>query len=173
MKTSTTAFALIATFLVSGTAFAQSQWWNDPLQGETQLISGFTPDPASYDLTAGGGSNPQNVAELNYTDALDGTACAGFVTRSPDFRFNYESGAFPFLRFFVQTHNGADAVLLINDSAGNWRCNDDSFGTFMPTVDFVAPASGQYDVWIGSYDASSGNPATLHITELESNHPMP
>ena len=171
MNKSIFALSLLAVFFLTSVAFAQSQWWRDPLQGETMLVSGFTPDPMGYDLTAGGGSNPQDVAELNYTDALDGTPCAGFVTRSPDFRFNYTAGAYPFLRFYVQTHNGADAVLLINDAHGNWRCNDDSFGTFMPTVDFVNPAGGQYDVWVGTYDASSGNPSTLYITELDSNHP--
>ncbi len=156
---------------IGATALAQSQWWNDPLQGETGLAEGFVPDPAEHSLTAGGGSNPQDVSELGYTDAVDGTSCIGFVTRSPDFRFNYTSTGGSLLRFYVQTHNGADAALLVNDSNGNWRCNDDSYDGLMPTVDFANAPAGQYDVWVGTYDVSSNNPSTLYITELDSNHP--
>ncbi len=148
-----------------------AQWWQDPTFGAINLVSGFTPDPWPHSITAGGGHNPQNVSQLGYSDSVDGTRCVGFVARSPDFRFNYTQGAFPFLRFYVQTTNGADAMLLINDPYGNWRCNDDSHGTLMPSIDFRNPASGQYDVWIGTYDGSSYNPGNLYITELEGNHP--
>jgi hypothetical protein len=67
--------------------------------------------------------------------------------------------------------DNVDAMLLINDPNGNWRCNDDSHGGLQPTVDFVNPISGQYDIWVGTYTASSGNPGALMITELEGNHP--
>lgn len=146
-------------------------WWRDPTFGAIDLASGFTPDPWAHEVTAGGGSNPQNVRELGYYDAEDGTRCVGYVTRSPDFRFNYTAGEFPFLRFYTRMQDNADAMLLINDPHGNWRCNDDSHGTLQATIDFSKPESGQYDVWIGSYDASSGNPGHLMITELEANHP--
>ncbi len=146
-------------------------WWRDPTFGAIDLVSGFAPDPWAHEITAGGGSNPQNVAELGYTDSHDGSRCVGYVTRSPDFRFNYVAGEFPFLRFYVRMSNNADAMLLINDPNGQWRCNDDAHGTLMPALDFRNPVSGQYDLWIGTYDASSGNPGHLMITELESNHP--
>jgi hypothetical protein len=69
------------------------------------------------------------------------------------------------------THNGADATLLVNQPDTTWRCNDDSHGTLMPAIDFANPSGGQYDVWVGTYDASSHNPATFYITELASNNP--
>jgi hypothetical protein len=160
--------ALLVVFSATS-AFAQARWWQDPTFGATQLNAGFMPDPWSQSLTAGGGSNPQNVAELGYFDAVDGSPCLGFVTRSPDFRFVYSGGSF--LRFYVQTHNGADATLLVNQPDTSWRCNDDSHGTLMPTIDFYNPMGGQYDVWVGTYDGSSRNPATFYITELSGNHP--
>lgn len=163
---------VLAVSCIAAVAFAQARWWQDPTFGATELHAGFTPDPWTQTLTAGGGSNPQNVSELGYTDAVDGTPCIGFVTRSPDFRFNYTAAGMSLLRFYVQTQNGADAMLLVNDPNASWRCNDDSHGTLMPAIDFANPISGQYDVWVGTYDGTSHNPATFYITELDSNHPM-
>jgi hypothetical protein len=131
------------------------------------------PDPAAYSLTAGGGRDPVNVASLGLYDQATGMPCGqAFITRSPDFRFFFTPGSsFNFLRMYVQTHNGADATLLVNQPDTSWRCNDDSFGTLMPSIDFSYPMSGQYDVWVGTYDASSHNPATFYITELDYNRP--
>ncbi len=149
-------------------------WAGRPTFGSRDLVTGFTPDPNERRLTAGSGRDGINVATLNITDATTGQSCGqGFVTRNPDFRYNFVSGeSFDFLRFYVETRNGADAFLLINQPDGSWRCNDDSFGTLHPTIDFASPASGQYDVWVGTYTESSGNPATLYITELEGNRPQ-
>ena len=36
---------------------------------------------------------------------------------------------------------------------------------------FANPPAGRYDIWVGTYDASSHNPAILHVTELDTNHP--
>ena len=77
---------------------------------------------------------------------------------------------------YVVTANGADATLLVNLPNTRWRCNDDhghsDWGnSLMPAIDFRNPQSGRYDVWVGTYDASRRNPATLYVTELDSNHP--
>jgi hypothetical protein len=162
--------ALIA--LATTTVNAQD-WRREPTFGATYLQSGFLPDPATYSLTAGGGANPVNVADLNISDAQSGQRCGqSFIARSPDFRFYFQEGSsFNFLRFYVVTHNGADATLLVNMPNTQWRCNDDSFGTLMPSLDFNNPPSGQYDIWVGTWDASSHNPATFYITELQQNTP--
>lgn len=167
--------ALAGSIVLSSAADAQPapDWRRSPSFGATALQSGFVPDPAAYGLTAGGGSDPIQVASLGLVDAATGQACSqSYVARSPDFRFQFAAGqSFSFLRFFVVTQNAADATLLINQPDGSWRCNDDSFGTLMPSIDFQAPMSGQYDIWVGTYQASSGNPSVLYVTELQSVNP--
>lgn len=146
--------------------------------GGGRLTTGFTPDPWTFALTAGGGRNPVNVTDLNMRDSVSGEPCGrSFVTRRPDFHFNFTAGTtFPLLRFYVITGNNSDATLVINEPNGHWRCNDDHHregwgNNLMPTIDFANPPAGRYDIWVGTYDASSHNPATLHVTELDSNHP--
>jgi len=76
------------------------------------------------------------------------------------------------LRFyFIADTPGEDATLIINDSDSNWQCNDDSFGTRNPAIDFSPPESGWYDIWVGSYSAGANISGTLYITEYSTNHP--
>jgi hypothetical protein len=176
--------ALAAAMVMPGAVGAQRVPLLDfnarPNFGGGALRTGFTPDPWGFPLTAGGGRNAVNVADLGITDAASGQVCGrSFVTRRPDFNFTFQAGnSFPLIRFYVVTANGADATLLINQPDTRWRCNDDhgrggnGWGNpLMPAIDFQNPASGRYDVWVGTYDASSRNPATLFVTELDSNHP--
>lgn len=146
--------------------------------GGGALRTGFTPDPWGFRLTAGGGRNPTDVASLNMRDSVSGEQCTrSFVTRRPDFHFNFEAGTtFPLLRFYVVTENGADATLVINEPGTAWRCNDDHHregwgNPLMPAIDFHNPAPGRYDIWVGTFDQSRNNRAQLFVTELDSNHP--
>jgi hypothetical protein len=140
---------------------------------ECALRTGFTPDPWAFRLTAGGGRDPINVETLGLRDSATNQACSrSFITPRPDFRFSFAAGTqFPLLRFYVQTQNGADATLLVNTPDARWRCNDDSHGGLMPTIDFNNPQPGRYDVWVGTYDGSRRNRAQFFVTELDSNHP--
>ena len=162
-------------------AWARAQQMLDPnadsnFGGET-LRTGFTPDPWSFRLTAGGGRHPVNVADLGMVDAFDGLPCGrSFVTRRPDFHFRFEAGVvFSLLRFYVVTQNGSDATMVINQPNGQWRCNDDHnrgwSNPTMPVIDFIQPAPGRYDIWVGSFDATAHNEALLYVTELAGNHP--
>jgi hypothetical protein len=146
--------------------------------GGGTLRTGFTPDPWAFPLSAGGGRDPIDVSTLGLTDSESQAACTrSFVTRRPDFHFTFQAGSsFQLVRFYVVTQNGADATLLINQPDTRWRCNDDhghsDWGnSLMPAIDFHNPQSGRYDIWVGTYDASSRNPARLFVTELDSNHP--
>jgi hypothetical protein len=152
--------------------------YNDPSNfGGGELTSGFEPDPWGFPLTAGGGSNPVDIATLGLLDDTTGEACGrAYVTRKPDFHFTFGAGDYTLVRFYVVTENGADATLLINDPSGRWRCNDDhenpDWGNERaPVIDFTSPETGRYDIWVGSYDQSAHNPATLFVTELFENHP--
>jgi len=152
--------------------------YDDPSNfGGGELTSGFEPDPWGFPLTAGGGTDPVDIATLGLMDDATGVACGqAYVTRKPDFHFEFAAGDYTLVRFFVITDNDSDATLLINDPSGRWRCNDDHENPDWgheraPVVDFTSPETGRYDIWVGSYDQSAHNPATLYVTELYENHP--
>ena len=127
--------------------------------GSTSLTSGFVPDPFTVSMTGGG---PANASQL-------GGNCAGYTTSAPSYSVNYTSGSFPLLRFYFI--GGGDSTMIINTPGGNFVCVDDSFGTLNPTLDFNNPASGRYDVWIGTFAQGGSVGGTLSVTENSGNHP--
>lgn len=130
-----------------------------PNYGSTALTSGFVPDPFTVGITSGGSVN------VSYL----GGGCTGYATSAPDFSVNFTSGAFPLLRFYFI--GGGDATMIINSPSGSYFCNDDSYGTLNPTIDFNSPSSGRYDIWIGSFASGSFVSGTLYVTENSGNHP--
>jgi len=130
--------------------------------GVHSLRGGFVPDPKSINVTSGGGIAAGSTQAPGH--------CGGYVTSQPDVIVNYSNAA-SFLRFYFQAQGGGDTTLVINDANGNWHCNDDSHGGVNPTVDINNPPSGQYDIWVGSYEANTNIRGQLKITELQSNHP--
>jgi hypothetical protein len=134
----------------------------DARYGSPEVEAGFIPDPMSESVVAGG---PIDVSYL-------GSPCTGFAEPNPDYEIHYNADVQPLLRiYFVADNPGDDATLIINDTASQWHCSDDEFGTTNPSIDFSPPSSGWYDIWIGSYSASAYISGTLFITELNSNHP--
>jgi hypothetical protein len=124
-----------------------------PAYGVIDLVSGFQPDPHSVAISAGGPYNAYQIPE-----------CVGFIATAPDYRVNFTAGdaGLP-LVFMVQSE--ADTTLVINDAQGNWVCNDDTDG-LNPVVRFDTPASGQYDVWVGTYSEGELQASTLNVSEL-------
>lgn len=123
------------------------------------IVTGFTPDPIDYPLQAGG--------YLRAGDALEG--CAGFVADAPDVRITYQAGDDYPLRFFIE--GTADTTLLINRPDGAWFCNDDRReGDLNPEIVFDRPMTGQYDVWVGTYDSpevlQTFPEVTLRVSEI-------
>ncbi len=144
-----------------GAAFAQLNHQGNPNFGTRTLAPGFMPDPVRINNITSGGNI--SVASL----AL-GPGCTGWATSQPDFRINM-TGNSGSLRVYVEA--GSDTTLIVNDARGNWRCNDDSYGTTNPTVDLPNGGPGQYDIWVGSYSQGQQARSTLIITEIQSNHP--
>ena len=137
------------------------QYQLPPNFGSEDLTSGFTPDPFSADVTSGG---PIDASYL-------GGDCRGFATAAPDFDVTYTAGDLSLLRFYFVADEADDTTLIINAPDGSWHCNDDAPGTIDPQFDFQDPASGLYDVWIGSFESGTTISGTLYVTELESNGP--
>jgi hypothetical protein len=131
-----------------------------PVFGSSALTSGFVPDPFMVNVNVSNG--PANASYL-------GGGCGGYTTSAPSFSVNYTSGAFPKLRFYAVTTG--DSVLIINTPGGSYVCNDDSFGTVNPTLDFDSPSSGRYDVWIASKGPGGSVSGKLFATENSGNHP--
>ena len=152
MRTLTTSIGIaVAVALAAGTATAQD-WTLSPTYGTANLSAGFLPDPYVARVTSSG--------SIDAGSSL-GFPCVGMVAQAPDFRLNYSAGGFP-LQF--QVSSGSDTTLVINAPDANWYCNDDTFG-LDPAVTFNAPMSGQYDIWVGSYQGDFA-PADLLITEI-------
>ncbi|MEQ8432829.1 MAG: hypothetical protein RIA71_01195 [Oceanicaulis sp.] len=127
-----------------------------PGYGTYSLASGFTPDPFEVQVVAGG---------ANSASDWSGGQCAGFIADAPDVRLMFQGGSFPEL--FFSADSGADTTLVINGPNGEWFCDDDSGnGGFNPLVR-MAPSSGQYDIWVGTYGSSTAS-AVLSISELYS-----
>ena len=127
-----------------------------PTFGSAAFSAGFTPDPHMIEMVSGG------AVAAGYL----GRDCTGYVAVAPDFRMNW-SGNSSELRIFFAADDGGDTTLLINLPDGAWVCSDDADGTVDPMVVLHNPSQGQYDVWVGSFEADTLVPGTLHITELD------
>ena len=146
--------AIAATF--TGIASAQD-YSLAPTYGTVALASGFSPDPYAVSVQSGG--------SIDSSSSIGG-ACRGFVASAPDVRLNFTAGSLPLI---ISSGSSADTTLVVNAPDGRWYCDDDSGQAGMnPMVRFNTPASGQYDIWIGTYGSSSLQPAQLHISELYS-----
>jgi hypothetical protein len=123
-----------------------------PAYGTLNLNAGFSNDPRSIALQAGGSIDASRL----------GAGCRGYIAGPPDYRVNYRAGSFPLI-FSVRADS--DTTLVINGPDGRWYCNDDANGV-NPAFRFASPRSGQYDVWVGTYSNSGLRPARLFISEL-------
>ncbi len=149
---------LSAMLLASAPALAQD-FTLDPTFGEVTLDAGFIPDPHEVDLAAGGDIDAALEVDIS---------CVGYIADAPDYRLFYTPGDFPLI---ISALSEADTTLVINNPNGEWFCDDDSAGDFNPMVEFTDPASGQYDIWVGTYIAGDFPDATLRISEIGTGGP--
>jgi len=124
-----------------------------PTYGQVKLKAGFTPDPYTKQVEAGG------PIETN----LGGVKA--WVAKAPDFKLFYTAGNFP-LTIHVECNE--DTTLLINLPDGKWIANDDGRNNGLnPLLRFEKPQSGRYDIWVGTFRKGGTPPAKLLITELK------
>jgi hypothetical protein len=149
--------AALAAIATAGVAVAQNYSLN-PAYGTVNLSAGFTPDPYVVNVLSGGRNDASQTVS---------SSCRGFIAEAPDVRVNYSAGSYPLI-FSVRSN--ADTTLVVNGPDGRWYCDDDSGNNGMnPALRFGSPASGQYDVWIGTYGNASNQSAQLYVSELDSN----
>jgi hypothetical protein len=142
----------VATVLLVGAASAQD-FSAQPSFGSVTLNAGFTPDPYMVNITSGGAMRASNAR----------SDCAGWVANAPDYSIDYNSGNFDLT---IAAVSDRDTTLLINDPYGNWYCNDDGGEGLNPLLRFDNPASGRYDIWIGSYSQGVFADSTLSVSEI-------
>ena len=131
----------------------------EPTFGSVELTAGFAPDPYTVDMISGG--------DVDVSTQGLGSDCLGYAATAPDLRLQW-TGDSPNLRIFFVADGGEDTTLIVNDANGTWHCNDDSpFGGVDPLVDIPSPPEGQYDIWVGSYEAGAYVEGTLYITEMD------
>ena len=103
---------------------------------------------------AAGGDNPAS-SEL-------GAECTGNVTSSqPDVVLTYTAGSDYGLSLYAESDSDTTLIVL---APGGWQCDDDSYGDLNPNIRLDSPQSGDYLIWIGTYDNGVAD-AVLGISE--------
>lgn len=142
-----------AALTVGLTSIASAQNFGlNPAYGTLNLSAGFNNDPRTVNLQSGGSIPASNVSG----------SCRGYIADAPDVRVNYAAGSFPLI---FEVDSGVETTLVINGPDGSWNCGDAS-GNGIPSVRFGSPASGQYNVWVGTYTGGIGR-ATLYVSERD------
>ena len=127
-----------------------------PNYGTVNLRTGYTPDPHVVAVRSGGNIDASRV----------GSDCRGYISAAPDVRLVFSSGSLPLI---ISAASRADTTLVVNAPDGSWYCDDDGGVNGMnPSIRFNRPASGRYEIWVGTYGSSRLEPARLHISELYS-----
>jgi len=151
--------AAAAVFLTPGVSLAQKAGAapdinRAPNYGSVSLDAGFTPDPWTRSIMAGG-SVPASTAR---------SGCEGSVSVAPDLQLNYDAGS---ANLTIRAIASEDTTLLINTPGDQWICDDDGGGDLNPQVVISEPESGRYDIWVGTYNDDMVQ-STLEISELGS-----
>lgn len=134
--------------LVAAGAFAQDSS-AAPTYGQLELSAGFTPDPQTVEIYAGG---PNDAGSYCYE-------CAGSVATAPDVDLYYEAGSWG---LYIMAESEADTTLLVRAPDGEWYGNDDAVG-YNPVVAFEDAMSGLYSIWVGTFGDTA--PAIIVVTE--------
>jgi hypothetical protein len=154
------AVAALSLAVAAGAAFAQGKGGaappgpnvTEPARYETiDLRAGFTPDPREVRVEAGG--------ELDAS--VLGGDCVGWIdaTRA-DVTVNYAAADAP-LAFLGESR--ADTTLVVRAPDGTWLCNDD-FQGLNPGIIIPRPASGEYRIWVGTFNQGRPEAAVLRIS---------
>jgi serine protease Do len=150
--------------------------WSDAhaIEASSQLDTSAEPSFGNITLTA------QELVEPYFSEIVSGGVvdvsylgnhCVGYAAGNPDFRVNLTDRVGDLSFTFIADEQAADTTMIINTPDSEWHCNDDKTNTSLdPGLNFVNAASGQYDVWVGSYasaDSLAGTLAILDATQVD------
>ena len=128
-----------------------------PNYGTINLDVGFEPDPQTIAVSAGGDLDASGI----------GNACRGYISNAPDLRLVYQAGSS--LPLILSVSADADTTLVVNAPDGRFYCDDDGGNRGLnPSIRFDRPASGRYEIWVGTYRDGNLEKAELKISELYS-----
>lgn len=127
-----------------------------PLYGEVSLRPGFSPDPYTVTVESG---NSLDVWSMNIS------GCGGYAESAPTLRLNW-SGSTETLSIGFVDDLGGDTTMVVLGPNGDWYCNDDSNSSLNPTVRIANPASGEYNIWVNSYQRGDSHRGSLSITDV-------
>ena len=142
---------------LAATPSAAQDFDAEPNFGTLNLATGFSPDPQVVAVRSGGSIDAESIS----------SDCRGFISDAPDVRLVFSAGSS--LPLVISANSRADTTLVVNAPDGNWYCDDDGGNEGLnPAVRFNSPASGRYEIWVGTYGNASLQPAELHVSELYS-----
>ncbi|MBX7196989.1 MAG: hypothetical protein K1X94_33370, partial [Sandaracinaceae bacterium] len=119
------------------------------------LGAGFTPDPTTVAVVAGG---PVSGSTMGAADGW----CAGNYPAAPQINLTL-SAALPVFR--VVGRATEDTTMAIRFPDGHVQCNDDGGGYPNPALDITNAAPGAYQVYIGSFSSmGQGVTSTVAFT---------
>lgn len=124
----------------------------DPTYGQTTLEAGFTPNPVTVNLTAGGVIDA--AAEI-------GGDCTGQIAIAPDYLVAYSGDG---SALTIAADSPFDTVLAVQGPDGVWHCDDDGAGGNDPQIVFEGAAHGEYAIRVGSKDGDARAVLTVEET---------
>jgi len=135
-------------------AFASAIALSLPAVAAAQACPSYDVSGAPLSYTAETAYIPQSTAVVA-GGTLNLAACGsipgvGYIVQNPDFTMQYNDlGMGRALELRVVA--SCDAVLLVNSADGQWYFNDDASGS-NPGLRLNGAISGQYDIWVGTFD---------------------
>lgn len=139
---------------IAGASGEVSGWSSEPYFGSTTVSAGFSGDPRTVAINAGGSqANP-----------LSGSGCVGYIGMRPDHVLNYSAGIHTLT---LSAAASTDLNLVVRTPGGRYLCDDDSGEGLNPRIDIEDPESGAYVLWVGTYsNQDSVIESTLGISEI-------
>ena len=163
-KIMATLFALALVVVLSTSSLAQT---SEPAPATAAATSAYV----TVDLQAGFALDPFLVSVNGGGEIAASTldaACTGFVTENPVVvvRWNAEvEGSTPLTEAEIFFYSDGDPTLAVQLPDGTFVCNDDAHDNLLdPLVLIPTPASGEYKIWVGSYDENQLIPGLLVIS---------
>ena len=159
-------FALALVLALATSSLAQT---TDP--APTEVAAPSTSAYVTVDLQAGFALDPFLVSVNGGGDIAASTldeACTGFVTENPVVLVRWDAeveGRAAPEETEIFFYSDGDPTLAVQLPDGSFLCNDDAHDNLLdPQVVIPTPASGEYKIWVGSYDENQLLPGLLVIS---------